>query len=72
MLENIKTSAEAAVILKLTQEYVAWLCRNNKFVGAIKKGKTWLIPDEDIKLYIITHGNKRIREDNATQNLALA
>ena len=59
MLDNIKTSAEAAVILKKTQEYVAWLCRNNKFIGATKKGKTWLIPYEDIKIYIFQHGNKR-------------
>lgn len=70
MLENIKTSAEAAAILKLTQEYVAWLCRNNKFIGAIKKGKTWLIPNEAIKLYIIAHGNKKIRNENTAKNLA--
>ena len=72
MLDNIKTSAEAAVMLKMTQEYVAWLCRNNKFIGAIKKGKTWLIPEEDIKIYILTHGNKKIRNEHATQNLATA
>ena len=72
MLENIKTSAEVAVILKLTQEYVAWLCRNNKFIGATKKGKTWLIPDEAIKIYILTYGNKKIRNEQTTQNLATA
>ena len=72
MLDNIKTSAETAVMLKMTQEYVAWLCRNNKFIGAIKKGKTWLIPEEDIKIYILTHGNKKIRNEHATQNLATA
>ena len=59
MLDNIKTSAEAAVILKKTQEYVAWLCRNNKFIGATKKGKTWLIPYEVIQIYMFQHGNKR-------------
>ena len=59
MLDNIKTSAEAAVILKKTQEYVAWLCRNNKFIGATKKGKTWLIPYEAIQIYMFQHGNKR-------------
>lgn len=66
MLENIKTSAEAAVILKLTQEYVAWLCRNNKFIGATKKGKTWLIPDEAIKHYILIYGNKKMRTEDET------
>lgn len=64
MLEKIKTSAEAAIILNMTQEYIAWLCRNNKFAGATKKGKTWLIPDEDIKIYILTHGNKKARNKN--------
>lgn len=72
MLENIKTSAEAATILKLTQEYVAWLCRNNKFIGAIKKGKTWLIPNEAIKIYVLSHGNKKMRNSNNIQNLATA
>ena len=61
MLENIKTSAEAAVMLNLTQEYVAWLCRNNKFIGATKKGKTWLIPYESLMIWLIAHGNKKIR-----------
>ena len=68
MLDNIKTSAEAAVILKLTQEYIAYLCRNGAFLGATKKGKTWLIPYEAIKIYIIQHGNK-VQHKQLTEQL---
>ena len=67
MFENIKTTYEVAIILNLTQEHVAWLCRRGDFIGAIKKGKTWLIPETSIKAYSFTHGNKRQREKIATQ-----
>lgn len=61
-VNDVKTSAEVAVILKRTQEYIAWLCRNGKLEGAFKKGKTWLIPYEAIKIYILTYGNKKQKE----------
>ena len=63
MLDDIKTSAEVAVMLKMSQEYIASLCRKGIFLGAIKKGKTWLIPYEAIKIYILQHGNKKQREN---------
>ncbi len=59
MLEDIKTTSEAAKILGRTQEHVAYLCRHGELVGVEKKGKTWLIPYESLKIYIIQHGSKK-------------
>lgn len=68
MFNDIKTTYEAAEILKLTQEHIAWLCRQGKFIGAIKKGKTWLIPYEALTIYILQHGNKKIKKQTADQS----
>ena len=61
MFDKIKTTYEAAQILQMTQRNVAGICKRGEFPRAFKKGKTWLIPDEDIKIYIFTHGNKKLR-----------
>lgn len=63
MIDEIKTTNEAALILGMTQRNVAGICGRGGFLGAIKKGKTWLIPYEAIKIYIIQHGNKKQREN---------
>lgn len=63
--EKILTTAEAAQILGKTQEHTAWLCRKETFTGAFKKGKTWLIPNEAIKIYVLTHGKKKMQNTNA-------
>ncbi|MBQ6664152.1 MAG: helix-turn-helix domain-containing protein [Synergistaceae bacterium] len=70
MLEDIKTSAEVAVMLKMSQEYIASLCRKGIFFGAIKKGKTWLIPHEAVKVYTLQYGNKRQRKNADSSSLA--
>ena len=70
MFNEIKTTYETAQILAMTQRNVAGICKRGYFPRAFKKGKTWLIPDEDIKIYILTHGNKKIRNKNAAKNLA--
>lgn len=69
MLEDIKTTSEAAKILGLTQEHVAYLCRHGEFVGVDKKGKTWLIPYESLKIYIIQHGGKKQQKKDTSQKL---
>ena len=63
MLEDIKTSAEVAVMLKMSQEYIASLCRKGVLLGALKKGKTWLIPYESVRLYTLQHGNKKQKKN---------
>lgn len=72
MFNEIKTTYEAAQILRMTQRNVAGICKRGEFPRAFKKGKTWLIPDEDIKIYIFTHGNKKYGNEQTTQNLATA
>ena len=57
--DEIKTTYEAAQILQMTQRNVTGICKRGEFPQAFKKGKTWLIPYEDIKIYIFQHGNKR-------------
>ena len=64
MLEDIKTTREAAKILGYKQEHVAYLCRHGEFAGVEKKGKTWLIPYESLQIYIIQHGSKKRRGEN--------
>lgn len=68
MLENIKTTKEAAKMLKVTQEHVAWLCRNGLIIGAIKKGKTWLITEDALKVFIHIHGSGKKAEANKNDN----
>ena len=64
MFDEIKTTYETAQILQMTQRNVAGICKRGEFPRATKKGKTWLIPYEDIKIYIFTHGNKKIQNSN--------
>ena len=72
MFNEIKTTYEAAQILQMTQRNVAGICKRGEFLGAIKKGKTWLIPDKAIEFYILTHGKKKMRNNNNGHNLATA
>ena len=53
--DEILTSKEAAEILGMAQGYVAELCASGKLPGAVKKGKTWLIPKSSVLAYKIAH-----------------
>lgn len=69
MLDDIKTTSEAAKILGRTQEHVAYLCRHGELAGVEKKGKTWLIPYESLKIYIIQHGSKKQQRKGISKGL---
>ena len=69
--ENIFTTKEAAPLLNRTPRHVAGICAKGEFAGAIKKGKTWLIPEMSLRIYIATHpikGRKKTEEANANVN----
>ena len=43
------TTTEMAKIWNLSSRRIGVLCTNGRINGAIKKGKTWLIPAEAVK-----------------------
>ena len=47
--ENYMTAPEAAKYLGLTRNRVGRLCIEGRFSGAVKLGRTWLIPREAVK-----------------------
>ena len=46
--ENYMTAPEAAKYLGLTRNRVGRLCIDGRFLGAVKLGRTWLIPREAV------------------------
>ena len=46
---NYMTAPEAAKYLGLTRNRVGRLCIDGRFLGAVKLGRTWLIPREAVK-----------------------
>ena len=53
---ELKTTREATEIIYLSQRRIAELCNEGEeFPGAIKKGKTWLIPEEELLIYRVNH-----------------
>lgn len=48
------TTTEAAKMLAVASSSVAWLCRqgaSGPFPGAVKQGRDWLIPREEVETY---------------------
>ncbi len=43
------TTIEMSKQWGITSRRIALLCEKNRIVGAIKKGKTWLIPQDALK-----------------------
>ena len=43
------TTAECALIWKVSQRRVAIYCKEGRIRGAVLKGKTWLIPNDAVK-----------------------
>lgn len=43
------TTTEASLKWNITPRRIAILCEQNRIVGVIKKGKTWLIPSNSYK-----------------------
>lgn len=43
------TTVEMSKIWGISSRRIALLCEQNRIDGAIKKGKTWLIPENSIK-----------------------
>ena len=50
-LEEYLTTAEAAEMMGLTRQHVAFLCKSGELPGARKRGNTWLIPRDSVKTY---------------------
>ena len=48
-MENTMTVKEAAILWNLTERRVASLCKEGKIKGAIKKGRSWIIPADSKK-----------------------
>ena len=46
---KILTTAECAEKWHVSQRWVAQCCEDGRISGAIKKGKTWLIPGNTLK-----------------------
>lgn len=38
------TTSEMAIVWEISTRRIALLCSENRIEGAVKKGKTWLIP----------------------------
>ncbi len=60
---NYLTSIETADRWGISARRVALLCSEGRVDGCIKKGKTWLIPD-DTEKPIDPRKMKRIKDDN--------
>lgn len=43
------TSVEISKIWNISPRRVSMLCADGRVEGAVKKGKTWLIPDSTVK-----------------------
>ena len=46
---NFLTSVEMSEIWRISARRISFLCREGRVEGAIKKGKTWLIPENALK-----------------------
>lgn len=46
---NYLTTVEMAKIWGISSRRISLLCSQNRIVGAVKKGKTWLIPNDSKK-----------------------
>lgn len=42
------TVKEAAALLDVTPRMITKLCNNNKILGAIKNGRSWLLPKDEV------------------------
>ncbi len=64
---KIVTTKDAVGIMKQhgvirSQRHVAWLCEKGELKGACKMGQTWVIPKDELLVYVATQPrNKRIR-----------
>ena len=48
-MSEIMTIKEAAALWKLTERRVSSLCKDGKIKGAVKKGRSWVIPADSKK-----------------------
>lgn len=62
MIEGLTTTRAAAERLGLTQRRVAGLCASGEIVGAQLMGKTWLIPEQSLDVYVLLHPRKKRAE----------
>lgn len=46
---NFLTTTEMAEIWKISSRRIALLCSQGRVAGAVMKGKTWLIPEDEKK-----------------------
>ena len=46
---ELMTTAEVAPVLRLTAATVSRMCNRGEFPGAVKPGKSWLIPASDVE-----------------------
>ena len=56
-LDNVYLAGESAEYLGITKKYVCYLARNGFFKNAQLRGKgqgIWLIPKEDLDLYLLS------------------
>ncbi len=70
MIEDFVTTFDAVEIfnlagIRLSQRRVAGLCSEGKIIGVTKMGKTWLIPKEALKIYIVSHPRRNRRAVSA-------
>lgn len=60
---NYLTTNEMSKIWKISSRRISLLCSQGRIKGAVKKGKTWLIPKDSIKPED-PRKNRRINGDN--------
>lgn len=46
---DYSTTTEMAILWAISSRRIAALCEQNRIDGAVKKGKTWLIPSDSVK-----------------------
>ena len=51
-MEKLYSTTEAAEVLGISSRRIAVLCTDDRFPGAQKIGKTWVIPESAIKNYV--------------------
>jgi hypothetical protein len=63
-MEDIKyiTTKEAAIMLNKTTRTIIGLCRNQKFNGAIQKGRNWKIPETSVLAYMNANLSKKTKK----------
>ncbi len=72
MLIDFVTTKDAVEILKVagrnfSQRHIAWLCEKGRIPGAHKMGKTWLIPEKSLKIYLLTYHKSTVRKNTEEQ-----